>query len=71
MNQFLFILKWHSKKRIQLVNYCSADLKGNLDRDIIAFVLSSLINNALKFTSKKGKITINSKNKFLYIIKNG
>ena len=61
MNQFLFILKWHSIKRIQLVNHCPADLRGNLDKDIAAFVLSSVINNALKFTKKKGKITISSK----------
>ena len=56
------------QKGIQLMNHCSADIKGSLDKDIAAFVLSNVINNALKYTKKKGKVTISSKKINSYIL---
>ncbi len=44
-------------KGLQLVNKVAPDLKGNLDRQMVTFVLRNLLTNALKFTAS-GRITI-------------
>ncbi len=49
------------KKGISLINNCSTNLVGFLDKDIAASVLSNLVNNALKFTNKCGSVTISAK----------
>ncbi len=49
------------KKGITLINKCPTTLTGSLDKDIVASVLSNLINNALKFTNKYGSVTISAK----------
>lgn len=49
------------QKGIVLVNRCPHKLRGHLDKDIAASILSNLVNNALKFTTKNGKVTISAK----------
>ncbi len=54
-------LEMAKQKDIQLINRCSAGLIGNLDKNIVSIVLSNLIHNSLKFTSKKGTVTVSAR----------
>lgn len=54
-------LEMAKQKEIQIINFSRDDLKTNIDKGITTFVLSSIINNALKFTPKKGNVIISSR----------
>jgi two-component system phosphate regulon sensor histidine kinase PhoR len=46
------------QKQITLNNHAPIGLRAELDRKLIGRVLGNLIHNAIKFTAKKGQITI-------------
>ena len=46
------------QKQIALNNLAPIDLRAEIDRKLIGRVLGNLIHNAIKFTPKKGQITI-------------
>lgn len=55
------------KKNINLINNIQAELKVNADEDMVNTIVRNLLTNAIKFTNKKGTISINalSKNGFV------
>ncbi len=51
-----------TRKEIKIKNQTNADTKVYADREMIKLVFRNLINNAVKFCEKGGKITISAKN---------
>ena len=49
------------EKEISIINDCKKEIHVFADKNMILTVLRNLISNAVKFTPKKGKITIGSK----------
>lgn len=57
---FNFLEQLASSKEISLCNQVDAHLEAYIDPDQINLVFRNLINNAIKFTPKKGTITLKS-----------